>query len=68
MLVRKREVEREKDGVRKSEKELRMRACFVLARVRTPSSLVRERERERKKEGERDVEYVQNCHFYFLKE
>jgi hypothetical protein len=43
----------------------------MLARVRTPSSLVRERERgrerERKKEGERerDVEYVQNCYFYF---
>ncbi len=36
--------------MRKSEKELRMRECFVLARVRTPSSLVREREREREKE------------------
>jgi hypothetical protein len=37
------------------EKELRVRAGFMLARVRTPSSPVRERER--------DVEYVQNCHF-----
>jgi hypothetical protein len=34
-----------------------------------PSSPVRERERERererKRERERDVEYVQNCYFYF---
>ena len=43
----------------------------MLARVRTPSSLVREREkeggreRERGREKERDVEYVQNCYFYF---
>jgi hypothetical protein len=37
-----------------------VRACFMLARVRTPSSPVRERdkkrgrERERKREGERE--------------
>jgi hypothetical protein len=43
----------------------------MLARVRTPSSLVREGERgregEREKEGgrERDVEYVQNFYFHF---
>ncbi len=45
-----------------------MRVCFMLARVRAPSSPVRERkregERERESERERDVEYVQNC-FYF---
>jgi hypothetical protein len=41
----------------------RVRACFMLARVRTPSLPVREREREREREGERvrkrerDVEY-----------
>ncbi len=60
-----------------------MWACFTLARVRTPSSPViererkRERERERERESlrkmgererERDVEYVQNCYFYFLKD
>ncbi len=27
-----------------------------------------EREQENEKEGERNVEYVQNCNFYFLKE
>jgi hypothetical protein len=48
-------LEREKEGGRESEKEIRMRACFMLARMRTPSSPVRER----------DVEYVQNCYFYF---
>ncbi len=44
----------------------------MLARVRTPSSPVREIERERKREGERErererciVEYVQNYYFYF---
>ncbi len=37
-----------------------MRACFMLARVHTPSSLVRERDKERekgreiKREGERE--------------
>jgi hypothetical protein len=35
---------------------LRVRACFMLARMRTPSSLVRERERETKRERERDKE------------
>ncbi len=41
---------------------LRVRACFMLARVRTPSSLARERKREReikaqrKREGERERE------------
>ncbi len=45
LLVRKREGEREslKCG----------RACFMLVRVRTPSSPVKEREKERKKERER---------------
>jgi hypothetical protein len=43
--------------------------------VRTPSSPVREREKERdreikreregERERERNVEYVQNCYFYF---
>ncbi len=33
-----------------------MRACFMLARVCTPSSPVREREREREKQRERDKE------------
>ncbi len=50
-----------------------MRACFMLARVCTPSSTVRERDkeserergREREREREIDVEYVQNCYFYF---
>ncbi len=58
-----------------------MRACFMLARLCTPSSMVRERERnkerervrkmgrererEREKQRERDVENVQNCYFYF---
>ncbi len=53
-----------------------MWACFMLARVRTPSSPVRERVRERKREVEREgvrerererciVEYVQNYYFYF---
>jgi hypothetical protein len=30
--------------------------CFMLARVHTPSSPVREREREREREGERESE------------
>ncbi len=34
----------------------------LLARVRTPSSPVRERDKERKRERERDVEYD---YFYF---
>ena len=54
-----------------------MWVCFMLARVRIPSSPVREREREREKERERggerkrerererDVEYVHDCYFYF---
>jgi hypothetical protein len=33
---------------------LRVWACFMLARVRTPSSLVREREREKERERERE--------------
>ncbi len=45
----------------------------MLARVHTPSSPVRERESERERERERDkvgererdIEYVQNCYFYF---
>ena len=39
---------------------LRVQACFMLARVRTPSSLgrERERERERKREKERERERV----------
>jgi hypothetical protein len=64
---------------------LRVQARFMLARVCTPSSLVRQREKERERERERcrerkgdgdrekerergrerDVEYVQNCYFYF---
>jgi hypothetical protein len=37
---------------------LRVQASFMLARVRTPSSPVREREREvEKREKEKDVEY-----------
>ncbi len=49
-------------------------ACFMLARVCTPSSpserereRERDREREKEKEGGREinVEYVQNCYFYF---
>ncbi len=41
-----------------SEKELRVRACFMLARVCTPSLPVTEKEieRERKREGERETE------------
>jgi hypothetical protein len=37
----------ERERKRESEKELRMRACSMLARVRTPSSPVREIETER---------------------
>jgi hypothetical protein len=56
---------------RENKKELRVRACFMLARVCTPFSPIRERERkrerlrkrERERERERDVEYVQNCYF-----
>ncbi len=36
------------------ERKTRARAYFVLARVRTPSSLVREREKEGGREGERE--------------
>ncbi len=32
----------------------RVRACFMLARVRIPSSPAREKEREREREGERE--------------
>ncbi len=35
---------------------LRVRACFMLARVSTPSSPVRERENGREREGERERE------------
>ncbi len=48
-----------------------MRACFMLARMRTPFSLVRDRERyeerarERKKEGGRERKRERE---YFLKE
>jgi hypothetical protein len=33
-----------------------MRACFMFARVGTPSALIRERETEREREGERERE------------
>ncbi len=33
-----------------------MRVCFMLARVSTPSSLVREREREKERESEKEGE------------
>ncbi len=76
LYARENERESKKEVERESKKELRVQACFMLARMRTPSSLVRERERERKRKGdkeggrerggrERDVEYVQNCYFYF---
>ncbi len=45
----------EREKVAESEKDLRMRACFMLARVPTPSTSVRERERETKREGEREM-------------
>ncbi len=35
-----------------------MQAYFMLARLHTPSSLVREREREREKERERERESI----------
>jgi hypothetical protein len=38
---------------------LRVQASFMLARVCTPSLLVRERERERKREREREIIYFQ---------
>jgi hypothetical protein len=38
---REREKEKERERERESEKELRVWACFVLSRVRTPSSPVR---------------------------
>ncbi len=46
-----------------------MRACFMLARVRTPSSLVREgeREREREKEGGGRCRICPELLFLFLK-
>ncbi len=52
---RERNKEREREGLRDSEKEGEIeRGCiFMLARVRIPSSPVRERERERGKERER---------------
>ncbi len=39
----------------------------MLARVRTPSSLIREREREREKEGEREREREGESEYLFLK-
>jgi hypothetical protein len=58
-----------------------VQAFFMLAKVCTHCSPVRERERgggregerervkevggESEKEGERDVQYFQNCYFYF---
>jgi hypothetical protein len=47
LALRVRERETEKERERESEKELRVWAYFMLARVRTPSSLVGEREKER---------------------
>jgi hypothetical protein len=50
--LREREGERERgrEGEREREKELRMRTCFMHARVHTPSSPVREMETERERE------------------
>ncbi len=47
--------ERKRERITHADLLTTVRACFMLARVRTPSSPVRERERER--ERERDVEY-----------
>ena len=50
-----------------------MQACFMLARVRTPSSLVREREREKerergkKREGRRERKREREREYLFLK-
>jgi hypothetical protein len=45
----------EREGKRERERELRVRECFMLPR-------------EEEGERERDLEYAQNCYFYFLKE
>jgi hypothetical protein len=67
MRKRERERGRERGGEREGERErlTRVRACFMLARVRSPYSgnhlftcqkeRERERERERDKEGERQM-------------
>ncbi len=39
---------------------LRVRACFMLARVHTLSSLIRERERERERERARKSNFKRN--------
>jgi hypothetical protein len=58
---RERERERGRERVRKREIIThadwltRVRASFMLARVRTPSSLVRKRERERDRERKREM-------------
>jgi hypothetical protein len=47
---------------------LRVRACFMLAKVRPPSSPVREREREREREGKREGDKGEKEIIYFKKE
>jgi hypothetical protein len=46
---------------------LRVRACFMLARVCTPSSPVRAREREVERETERERERLRKREFLFFK-
>ncbi len=53
-----RETKRESERERSTHADCltRVRACFLLARVRTPSSQVRQKERERERERERKRE------------
>jgi hypothetical protein len=56
LYLREKERDKEREKERQNEKELRAQVCFMLARVRTPSSWVRERERERERKQKRERE------------